>query len=179
VKSFFKGLRLVVVPATVAIVGVVSGAFGAAVYNFAVLDDKVQTFFWATDAIHNLGLYSSADPLAGQAPGATVGPYIGFTPGVPHITAGLIPPVLSACGTTPLIIGDDKDGQVTMGTGTPAGCVITFASAYVSAPLCDVTWQATPLAAQSYAISATAITLTQTATSSNKVNYHCVAQAGG
>ncbi len=66
-----------------------------------------------------------------------------------------------------------------MGTGSPTGCVITFNSAYVSAPYCVVTWQATPLASQSYAVSSTAITLTQTATSSNKVNYHCIARSGG
>jgi hypothetical protein len=97
-----------------------------------------------------------------------------------HIAAGSASPVLTSCGTSPAIVGDDKDGQVTMGTATPTGCVITFATPYTGNPaLCTVTWQATPLASQSYAVTNTAITLTQTATSSNKVNYHCAAQNGG
>lgn len=88
-------------------------------------------------------------------------------------------PALTSCGTSPAIVGSDLSGEVTMGTGSPTGCIITFNAAYVSAPLCTVTWQATPLASQSYAVSNTAITLTQTGTSSNKVNYTCMARSGG
>ncbi len=65
-----------------------------------------------------------------------------------------------------------------MGT-TASGCVITFNQAYVAAPFCVVTWQGSPLVSQSYTISNTAITLTQTATSGDKVDYICRAQAGG
>lgn len=83
-------------------------------------------------------------------------------------------PALTSCGTSPSITGTDLAGTVTMGTGTPTGCVITFNTAKSSAPHCVVTWIATPLASQSYATSASAITLTQTATSSNVVKYICV-----
>lgn len=83
-------------------------------------------------------------------------------------------PALTSCGTSPSITGNDMAGTVTMGTGTPTGCVITFNSAKSSAPHCVVTWIATPLASQSYATSASAITLTQTATSSNVVKYICM-----
>lgn len=96
-----------------------------------------------------------------------------------HVLTGATPPVLTSCGTSPTIVGSDTAGIVTMGTGSPTGCVITFATAYANAPFCVVSWIATPLAAQSYATSATAITLTQTGTSSNKVQYVCVAQSGG
>lgn len=96
-----------------------------------------------------------------------------------HIIGGASGPALTSCGTSPAIVGSDIAGTVTMGTGAPTGCVITFARAYVAAPPCVVSWQATPLATQSYTISTTAITLTQTATSSNKVNYVCVAASGG
>lgn len=88
-------------------------------------------------------------------------------------------PALTSCGTTPAIVGTDLAGIVTMGTGSPTGCVITFNSAYAVAPACVVTWIATPLASQSYVTAAASITLTQTATSSNKVQYVCVGQAGG
>jgi hypothetical protein len=88
-------------------------------------------------------------------------------------------PALTSCGTSPAIVGTDVAGTVTMGTGTPTGCVITFNVAYIAAPHCIVQWIATPLASQSYTTSTTAITLTQTATSSNVVKYMCVAQPGG
>ena len=66
-----------------------------------------------------------------------------------------------------------------MGTGSPTGCTITFNLAYTSAPFCTITWQGNPLATQNYTVSTSAITLTQTATSSNKVNYTCIARSGG
>jgi hypothetical protein len=83
-------------------------------------------------------------------------------------------PVLTSCGTSPAIVGTDLAGTVTMGTGTPTGCVITFNTAKTLAPHCVVTWIATPLASQSYVTSTTAITLTQTATSSNVAKYICI-----
>jgi hypothetical protein len=86
-------------------------------------------------------------------------------------------PVLTACGTSPTITGNDGAGEVTMGTGSPTGCVITFNVAYATAPYCTVTWQSTPLASQSYSVAAAAVTLVQTATSSNKVNYTCEARS--
>lgn len=88
-------------------------------------------------------------------------------------------PVLTACGTAPSIVGGDTAGVVTMGTGTPTGCVITFATPYVGVPFCLVVWQGTPLAAQNYTVSATAITTVQTATSSNLLDYICIARTGG
>lgn len=96
-----------------------------------------------------------------------------------HIRTEGTAPALTSCGSSPAIAGTDTAGTVTMGTGTPTGCVITFATAYSAAPHCVVTWQATPLATQSYTVSTTAITLTQTATSSNLVNYNCIARSGG
>lgn len=87
-------------------------------------------------------------------------------------------PVVSACGTTPAIVGGDTAGTVTMGT-TATGCVITFSTAYVGVPICVVTWQATPLASQSYTVTATAITTVQTSTTNNILNYTCIARSGG
>lgn len=87
-------------------------------------------------------------------------------------------PALTSCGTNPAISGSNVAGLVTMGTGSPTGCVITFANAYSGVPSCTVTWQI-PLASQSYVVAADKITLTQTGTSSNKVNYQCSAPAGG
>lgn len=87
-------------------------------------------------------------------------------------------PALSSCGTTPAIEGSDLSGTVTMGTGSPTSCTITFNAAYASAPRCSVTWR-TNIASMQYTVSTTAITLTQTATSSNLVDYICTARSGG
>lgn len=90
-------------------------------------------------------------------------------------------PVLSGCGTTPNLISGSSDiaGSVILGT-TATGCVITFGTAYSpSAPSCTVTWQSTPLASQSYTVTAAAITLVQTSTSNNIINYMCAAKSGG
>lgn len=100
-----------------------------------------------------------------------------------HIEAGLGNgdlPVLSSCGSTPTLAdgSTDMSGTVTMGT-TATGCVITFGTPYSVAPACTVTWRATPLASQSYTVSASAITLTQTSTSNNLIDYVCVAKSGG
>ena len=96
-----------------------------------------------------------------------------------HVLAAGSAPALTSCGTSPAISGSDLAGTVTIGTGAPTGCVITFNVAYTSAPHCTVTWRATALLSQSYAVSNTAITLTQTATSSDVVDYICVAPSGG
>ena len=92
---------------------------------------------------------------------------------------GATAPALTSCGTTPTITGTDGEGTVTMGTGSPTGCVITFVTAFKTAPNCSVTWEASPLASQSFAVSTTALTLTQTATSSNVASYVCRANVGG
>lgn len=92
--------------------------------------------------------------------------------------SGTAPALTSCGGGSPAIVGTDVAGTVTMGTSA-TGCVITFNVAYVAAPHCIVQWIATPLASQSYATSNTAITLTQTSTSSNVAKYICAAQPGG
>lgn len=125
-----------------------------------------------------LALLAPSAALAQQGftlPNNTV--MMGHMIAVPNLGA---PPVLSACGTTPTLGpgSTDTDGQVTMGT-TATGCVITFAVPYLTSPFCTVTWQATPLASQSYTLAATAITTVQTSTTGNILNYHCVARTGG
>lgn len=84
------------------------------------------------------------------------------------------------CGTAPSIAGNDYAGVVTMGTGTPVACTITFNTAYVAAPTCVVSSQtAYGTSTLSYTVSTTAITTGQAAIDSNKVSYVCVAKAGG
>lgn len=101
-----------------------------------------------------------------------------------HLEAGLKTalgqPALTSCGTTPALATGSTDtaGTVTLGT-TATGCVITFGTAYTAAPTCLVTWIATPLASQSWVTATTAITVTQTSTTNNVIQYFCVAKSGG
>lgn len=83
-------------------------------------------------------------------------------------------PTISGCGTGPSVNGNNQAAEVTMGTGSPTGCTITFATetGYSAPPICVVTWKVN-LASMQYTVSQTAIVLIQTATSSNKVNYIC------
>lgn len=101
-----------------------------------------------------------------------------------HIEAGLKTalgqPALTSCGTTPALAtgSTDSAGTITLGT-TATGCVVTFGTAYTAAPTCLVTWIATPLASQSWTTSTTAITITQTSTTNNVVQYMCIGKSGG
>jgi hypothetical protein len=114
----------------------------------------------------------SLEPVAAQQlqDGATV---------LGHLLTGSAPPVLSACGTTPALANGSTDfaGTITMGT-TATGCVLTFAKAFLTAPHCIVDWQATPLASQSFTVSTTALTLTQTSTTNNVASYLCIGKPG-
>jgi hypothetical protein len=84
-------------------------------------------------------------------------------------------PVLTACvtGGTPGIVGTDFSGVITSGTSASTSCVLTFGTAYITAPNCSLTWQTGPLAAISWTTSTTAITVTQTSTASVKIAYNC------
>jgi hypothetical protein len=137
---------------------------------------------YATDTFYSVWPFWSID-VTTSGIGYFTGSLLQFgntTNGSAHVSsAQSTAPALTSCGTSPAITGTDMAGIVTMGTGTPTGCVITFNVAYTGTPYCVVSWIATPLASQSYVTSNTAITLTQTATSSNKVQYICVGTAGG
>lgn len=90
-------------------------------------------------------------------------------------TAGKLLPVLTGCSTggSPLITGTDLSGVITAGTTASTSCVVTFGTAFVTAPNCVVSWQTGPLAAMSWTTSTTALTITQTSNASSKIAYIC------
>ena len=120
------------------------------------------------EIMQNLGVGTAQYFTTGQVLGS-------YAVGTPH---GSKTPVLTSCGTAPTISGTDVAGLITTGTGSPTGCTLTFATAYNSTPYCSVDSQ-TQLAAFAFTLSKTAITITQTGTSSNLISYGCVAAAGG
>ncbi len=91
------------------------------------------------------------------------------------LSTGKPAPALTACvtGGTPTLVGTDFSGVITAGTTASTSCVVTFGTAYVTAPNCVVSWQSGPLAAMSWATSTTALTITQTSNASSKIAYIC------
>lgn len=85
-------------------------------------------------------------------------------------------PVLSACitGGSPALVGTDFAGVLTAGTTASTSCVVTFGTAFQTAPNCVVTWQAGgPPATYSWTTSTTALTITQASTASSKIAWIC------
>ncbi len=85
-------------------------------------------------------------------------------------------PVLSACitGGSPTLVGTDFAGVLTAGTTASTSCVVTFGTAFQTAPNCVVTWQAGgPPATYSWTTSTTALTITQASTASSKIAWVC------
>jgi hypothetical protein len=158
----------------------VSGVSSPATLNFR---DPSGTYIWglgrggpsanglSVESLSDVGFYVGAGAIGGGGLALA----IDFKR---HLRASGPAPALTACGTSPGVVGSDVAGTVTMGTSSPAGCVITFAQPYVAAPICNVSWRGN-LAAMGYTTAPASLTLTQTPTSSNKVDYACWAQAGG
>lgn len=107
----------------------------------------------------------------------------GAAPCIHYTTGGntTLPGTLSFLGTVPTPTGTgsptmtagstDSAGEVTGGTSATS-IIITFASTKSTAPFCTVTPQ-TQILAFAYTISTTAITITQTATTGQKIDYIC------
>lgn len=82
-------------------------------------------------------------------------------------------PAITSCGSSPsAATGSDTAGQVTEGS-TATGCTITFANVYTAAPFCTVSMQ-TQQTAFAYTISTSAIVVTNTSATGDKINWVCI-----
>ena len=84
-------------------------------------------------------------------------------------------PAVTSCGSSPSIDAhaNNRSGTVTVGTGVIATCTITFAgSGYTTWNHCRVTSQLSE-AAFAYSYTKTALTVTATSLTSNKLDYDC------
>lgn len=91
-----------------------------------------------------------------------------------HNWTGGIAPALTSCGTSPVVTGDDNGGTITLGSGTPAACTVTFNKTWTNAPSCNATTEATGVSAFITAISTTAVTFGVTiADGGGKIYYSC------
>lgn len=90
-----------------------------------------------------------------------------------HMNTTGTTPTVTACSTTPAIVGTDTAGKVTGGTGPlVATCTVTFARAYVTTPYCIVQVQNPATSPLAYSASTTAITITS-GMGSAIFNYMC------
>ena len=96
---------------------------------------------------------------------------LGINGVIAHVWGAPIP-VISSCGTGPAVKGTDNAFEITAGTSA-TGCVATFAGTYGDA-ICTVTNQsASAVNALTYTVSASAVTITQTALGGNLLDVHC------
>lgn len=82
-------------------------------------------------------------------------------------------PVLSTCGTSPSIIGNDTVGKLTTGSAATT-CTVTFSAAYNVAPACVVSAQGTATQ-PTFTTSTTALTMSVDI-ASTVYNYICMSQ---
>ena len=97
-----------------------------------------------------------------------------------HLSAPTLTTSTSVCGgSTATVSGTDLSGQIAEGTTASTSCVVTFATAFATAPECFVSINGVADTALKCAATTTALTITQTSASSNAVNYLVVALPGG
>lgn len=121
------------------------------------------------DALNNLTGFGTPQAITG-----TTGTFSG------KLVTGNIPPVVSACGTSPSIVGSNTGGQLTTGSTATTSCVMTWAApGYVGAPFCSFDAEGAANTGLFTVTTNTNITLTYTSATSQKFNYICVARSGG
>ncbi|NUM59834.1 MAG: hypothetical protein HUU56_14435 [Bdellovibrionaceae bacterium] len=85
---------------------------------------------------------------------------------------------ITSCGSSATISGNDTRGTVTLGTGSPTSCTITFASAFSTSPICVVSpnggdpgairWWTVP------STTALVINFSSTPTTNQQFAYYCI-----
>ena len=98
-----------------------------------------------------------------------------YFPGHILTPAGRPVPVLTGCvaGTGGSFAGTDFSGTFTQGNTASTSCIVTFGTAFVTAPNCTVSWNTGPLAAMSWTTTPQALTITQTSATTSKISYIC------
>ncbi len=87
----------------------------------------------------------------------------------------------STCGssTASAISGTDTQGQITEGSSASTSCVVTFATAFATAPACFVSIDNVTDTSLKCATSTTALTITKSSAASEKINYLVLGLSGG
>lgn len=118
---------------------------------------------------------ASTDSLFFQNAGATV---FSVTTNGHFLHNGITDPTVGTgvgdCGTTPVIVGSDSAGRVTVGSAANGGkCTVTFGAAWGTAPVCVVNDQTTSVLTRAANISTTAFEITGTIVAGDNLSYIC------
>ncbi len=81
-------------------------------------------------------------------------------------------PVASSCGTTPSVVGNDRSGIITVGTGGAASCTVTWHTAYGSNYGCTLSSRSGG-SFTSIAYTTTKILITKALNAGEKIDYQC------
>lgn len=92
-----------------------------------------------------------------------------------------VEPVISACGTSPLVAGNDSEGTITVGSGSVNTCTLTFVTTYTNIPRCILNLNITTATTTTLYSNTTATTLTlrSTTTSAGLLNNGAGSNLGG
>ncbi len=97
-----------------------------------------------------------------------------------HLTAPTLTTSTTICGgSTATVSGTDVQGQIAEGSSASTSCVVTFATAFATAPGCIVTIDNVADTSLKCAASTTALTITKSSAASEKINYLVLGLAGG
>jgi len=143
--------------------------------SLSIMNGDVGIGTWTPSAILELGTQDLDILGTGLIGIGTILPVGGLTIGSnEHLgVTGSSKPVLSSCGAGPSITGNDFAFTVTAGTGANTGCTVTFAGGgFSTIPTCIASSEAS-IAAFSYVVSKTALTVTATGLSSNNFDAIC------
>lgn len=92
-----------------------------------------------------------------------------------HIVMTGTAPAVSSCGTgSPSVAGTDVAGRITIGTGTPSSCTLTFANAYATAPSCTVGDETTSLLLKGIASTTTLVITAVAFGNGDTISYICL-----
>ncbi|MGZ3793138.1 MAG: beta strand repeat-containing protein, partial [Bdellovibrio sp.] len=95
-----------------------------------------------------------------------------------HVANSGAAATVSNCGTSPTIAGNDTRGTITLGTGNPTACTVTFQTTYASPPYCVVTAYGGDPGAVRWWITTNTTTMvvnfSATPAASQQFQYHCM-----
>jgi hypothetical protein len=116
------------------------------------------------------------DVAINDTSGAGVGIQTTGNLGARNLFGNSTAPVLSTCGTSPSLSAGSNDlhGTVTVGTGSPAACTLTFSHTRANAADCSLTWHSWGYSL--YSTSTSALSWTFAAQSGVAFTYQCMGQ---
>lgn len=98
-----------------------------------------------------------------------------------HVVSSGTTPSVSACGTSPTIDPNSTDvaGKINVGSVTATACTLTFASAYLNAPICTISDDSTVITPGITSLSNTTLTVGFSASlAGGHVWYSCIGSKG-